>query len=185
MKSRIAIWRRLAIAGALAFLFLGILSIVPARAQNTSGQVQSVVSIDGAAEPDLIPDWILWRELFHGAILLDDKSPTRGRDIWMDRLGLTTAQMNQVIAFARTFLDEEEQIDLEVSAIVASPNSAASESTRSKLHQKQADKESRILAIRDGLRSRIGTEAFLKLQSFARLHIAPGVKVMKPPETRK
>ena len=185
MKSRIAVWRPLAIAGALAFLFLNILSIVPAWAQNASGTVKPVVSINGAVEPDLIPDWILWRELFHGAVLLGDRSPTRGRDIWMDRLGLTTAQMNQIIALARTFLDEEEQIDLEVSAIVASPDSAASESTKSKLHQKQAEKESGILAMRDALRLRIGTEAFLKLQSFARLHIAPGVKVMKPPENRK
>ncbi len=185
MKSRIAIWRPLAVAGALAFLFVSIVSVVPARAQNAPGTVKPVVGIDGATEPDLIPDWILWRELFHGAVLLGDKSPTRGRDIWMDRLGLTTAQMNQIIAFARTFLDEEKQIDLEVSAIVASPDSAASESNKSKLHQKQADKESRILATRDTLRSRIGTEAFLKLQSFARLHIAAGVKVMKPPENRK
>jgi hypothetical protein len=160
-----------------ALLLYFISAAIPAMAQNPPAKAKSVITIDGALEPDRIPDWILWRELFNVAAYFADNSPTSGRDFWIDRLGLSTAQMNHLIARARSFRDEEKQIDRDAKAIIDAAGRTPSNPIKSRLHQIQADKESRILAIRDTLRGQIGAAAFQKLQSFARLNIAPTVKV--------
>jgi hypothetical protein len=151
---------------------------IPMMAQNTPDKANRVVTIDGSVEPERIPDWILWREIFNFAAMLADKSPKAGRETWVEKLGLSTEQMNQFTAFARVFRDGEKQIDRDVKAVFEASRRNSSEPVMSRLHEIQADKESRILAHRDALRSRIGTIAFLRLQSFGRLHIAPGIRVI-------
>lgn len=149
----------------------------PARPQDGAHPGKPVITIDGAAEPDRIPDWILWRELLTVAEMLANKVPDSGREIWIDRLGLTQVEMNSLIAHGRALREEEKGIDLEVKSIIKAAQGGIDGPTKGRLHQIKADKDSRILIRRDLLKSDIGMHAFLKLQSFARLHIAPTVKV--------
>lgn len=163
-----------AVAAAICLLTL---PVIPGRARQAGGEAQLVITIDGAMDPDRIPDWILWRELFSVAAMLAEKAPDGGQDIWMNRLGLSRAQMDQIIAYGRALGDDEKQIDREAKAIASSSRGFINGSTKSRLHQMKADKESRLLERRDQLRARIGADAILKLQSFARLNIAPTIKV--------
>jgi hypothetical protein len=173
-RSAISRHRRTVVASALV-LFL--VPIIPAMAQKPADSVKPVVTIDGAREPERIPDWILWREFFSVAVMLAEKAPDSGRDIWMNRLGLSQAQMNHLIVHGRAFQDEEKQINRDAVKLVGTSAKELSGPVKSQLHQMQADKESRILGYRDALKSRIGKEAVERMQSFARLHIAPTVKV--------
>jgi len=50
---------------------------------------------------------------------------------------------------------------------------------RLKLRQSQMNKEVLTLQLRDGLRARIGEDAFNRLLSYARINIAPTIKVGK------
>jgi Sigma-54 interaction domain len=162
----------------LAAIFLMLLpSLKPAMAQKAGSKAGPVVTIDGAVEPDRIPDWILWRELLSVAAMLAERARDGGRDIWMNRLGLSEDQMNQIVAHGRSLGDEEKLIDREVKDIIAASGNPQDGPTRSRLHQIHADKESRVLVRRDLLRKGIGADAVLRLQAFARLHIAPTVKV--------
>jgi len=169
--------RYFTILGAAAFLLLLVVPAVPARAQKASEAVKPVITIDGSVEPDRVPDWILWRELLSVAAMLADKAPDSGRGIWVNRLGLTPAQMNHVITHGRALRDEEKLIDRDVKGVIAAARGNLDGPTKSKLHQIQADKESRVLVRRDALRALIGKEAYLRLQSFALLKIAPTVQV--------
>lgn len=162
----------------LAAIFLMLLpSLKPAMAQKAGSTAGPVVTIDGAVEPDRIPDWILWRELLSVAAMLADHARDGGRDIWMNRLGLSQDQMNQIVAHGRLLRDEEKLVDRDVKDIIAAAGNPQDGPTKSRLHQIQADKESRVLVRRDLLRKGIGGDAVLRLQAFARLHIAPTVKV--------
>ena len=177
MKSKSATSKSFRNAGAIVLLLSLLPIAVPTMAQKPAAAVTPIITIDGASEPDRIPDWILWRELFRVAALLADKAHDSGRDTWINRLGLSEAQMNHLIAHGRAFQDEEKQITSEANKIVGTSGKALSDPVKSKLHQMQADKESRILEYRDALKSRIGVEAIERMQSFARLHIAPTIKV--------
>jgi hypothetical protein len=169
--------RKIPAAAAAAALCLLVLAIRPARAQQAGGAAQPVITIDGAIEPDRVPDWILWRELFSVAAMLADKAADGGQDIWMNRLGLSRAQMDLIIAHGRALGDEEKQLNREARAVVSAARGVIDGPTKSRLHQMEADKESRLLVRRDQLRARIGADAVQRLQAFARMHIAPTIKV--------
>jgi hypothetical protein len=177
MNSSSARYQYLRILAAAAFVVLLFVPAASAQAQKTSDAVKPVITIDGSVEPDRVPDWILWRELLSVAAMLADKAPDSGRDIWVNRLGLSPAQMNHMITHGRALRDEEKLIDRDVKGVVAAARGNLDGPTKSKLHQIQADKESRVLVRRDALRALIGKDAYLKLQSFARMQIAPTIKV--------
>ena len=149
----------------------------PATAQTPSANTRPVVAIDGAVTPERIPDWILWREVFGLVTRLADKSPDSGRSYWANSLGLSPAQVAQLVAQGRAWRDEEGQMNLQARNLIGASGAPLSPTARVKLHQIQAAKESRILARRDSLRGSIGTDAFERIRSFARLHIAPTIKV--------
>jgi hypothetical protein len=177
MNSSSAQPRFCSILAAAAFLLLLAVPAVPARAQKASDAVKPVVTIDGSVEPDRIPDWILWRELMSVAAMLADKASDSGGDIWVNRLGLSQAQMNNLIAEGRALRDDEKLIDSDVKGIITAAGGNLDGPTKSRLFQIQADKESRVLVRRDALRALIGKDAYLRLQSFALLRIAPTIKV--------
>src|SRR5213592_5084513 len=58
-----------------------------ARAQEAA-QSTVTVTIDGSKDPDKIPDWILWREIFRVCALLSDNAKDHGDEIWLKHLGM-------------------------------------------------------------------------------------------------
>ena len=112
MNSHRTIPRFLKSAALLAVPLLVIWIAVPATAQTPSATTRPVVAIDGAVTPERIPDWILWREVFSLVTRLADKSPDSGRSYWANSLGLSPAQVAQLVAQGRAWHDEEGQMNL-------------------------------------------------------------------------
>ena len=162
-----------------AVLLLAICSALPAFGQSPKSG-KPVIVIDGSLEPERIPDWILWRELFNGALMLADKAPDSGCEFWQTRLGLSQSQVNQLISHGRALREHEKKINANAKELDEKKDKVPPGALTSQLHQMQADRESRVLQIRDELKDRIGTHAFLRLQSYLRLNIARNVKVRVP-----
>jgi len=158
-------------------LFLLMISGLPGWAQAPGGAVKPVVTVDGRANPELVPEWILWRELFHVAVFLAEKAPDQGKDVWINRVRLSPQQMNQLIGHGVGLMQEEAQSEQEIKGLMKTSGAMKPEVLRGRLRQLQADSEKRILAYRDRLGETIGSETILKMLSFARLHIAPGVRM--------
>jgi hypothetical protein len=159
----------------LAAVFLG----MPVVAQRPAPPPQSVITIDGAVEPERIPDWILWREFFRIATELSQSSPTRGKELWTERLLMTDPQAEHIIAHGVSFSLDERKMDENAASLRRGAGANMPDSVKTRLRQIQIDKESRILAIRDQLRNRIGADAINRMQSFARVNLAPTIKVGK------
>jgi len=176
MKSSHPRMHRVLACAAMTGLLLLILPAASAQQPPAPGY-RPTVTIDGASHPEQVPDWILWREMFRAAVLLAEKAPDAGRDVWVNRLHLSPRQMNHLIALGREFQDEEGQMMRDVKQIAGGSNGVPSESVKARLRQLQAENEIRISAYRDRLAEAIGWESMQKLQSFARLHIAPGVRI--------
>jgi hypothetical protein len=184
--SNIAVDRSHSLAAIAAFMLFTAALAFPVPAQNPATAPNAVVTVDGAKTPELVPDWILWRELFRVAALLSEKSPDSGQSVWINRLHLSQTQMQALIAHGRSFKDEEAQMFLEAKAIATTGNGVISEAARGRLRQLQADNEWQALNYRDRLAEAIGDDAIRRMQSFARLNIAPGIRVIdfvpcKPP----
>ncbi len=158
------------------FALLSLFSIALALAQTPDKKATPMITIDGSQTPDRIPDWILWSEVFKTVSLLSDKFGTKGCDIWVQKLQLSKEQANQLIQHAGTHRAMNSGDNAEVKNLRASTNESK-ESLRIKLKQAQMNKEVQILELRDALRARIGEEAFQRLQSYAKLNIAPTIKV--------
>ena len=146
----------------------------PARKSPTP-----VITIDGSVTPERIPDWVVWRELFRTAVEMSDRSSSGGQYLWMDRLHLSREQMNEVVRLAH------EQRDLDSAFIKQSKDEIKNQVKgkpdllKMKLKQIQVNRECRVLEYREKLRARLDLHAFERLQSYARLRIAPGIKVGK------
>ena len=177
MKSLPANRHRKCHMGLLALLVLFIAG--PATAQGPAKMPKSTVTIDGASEPERIPDWILWREIFRVSAELAEQLPTRGQDFWMERLHFSSAQTDALISLGTAFIKEEAQIDSDAKKLIASSGRVAPAALQNQLRQIQTSKEKRILTIRDQLKANIGSDAFNRMQSFARINIAPTIKVGK------
>jgi hypothetical protein len=141
-----------------------------------------MITIDGSKDPDKVPEWIIWRELLRGAVRLADESPTRGLEIWVDRLGLSATAADEIVVHGRRFHDQEKAMDDEAKSLVTI-GQEPSTAIRDRLKGIQADKEQKIIAFRETLKNAIGEDAFNRLQSWSRLHIAPTIKVgvLMPP----
>ena len=150
---------------------------VPVMAQSAPAKARPVVTIDGALEPDRIPDWILWRELFQIATIMSEQAPDSGRDLWMNQLRLSQQQMDDLVARGRSFKDEEALMIRGAKLIDTGNNGALSETAWGKLRQLRLDNEKLVLTYRNRLAEAIGDEAIRKMQSFARLHIAPSFRL--------
>lgn len=155
---------------------LSLFTIALALAQTPDKKATPMITIDGSQTPDRIPDWILWREVFKTVSLLSDKSATKGDDIWVQKLHLSRQQTNQLIQHAGVHRDMDSAISIEAKNLKASTKESK-ELLRIKLQQAQMNKEVQILELRDALRARIGEDAFQRLQSYAKLNIAPTIKV--------
>jgi hypothetical protein len=161
--------------GPLAAVFT-LFTIALALAQTPDKQSTPRITIDGAETPDRIPDWIIWREVFKTASLLSDKSGTKGDEFWVQRLNFSREQVHHLTQHAGFHA----AMDLEKKAGVKTLKASTKESKetlRVKLQQSQMNKEVQILEIRDALRARIGEDAYLRLESYARLNIAQTIKV--------
>jgi hypothetical protein len=99
-----------------------------------------------------------------------------GKDIWVDKLHMTMPQMNELLQRASEHRDMDSAKHADAKRLKAS-SKETKESLRIKLRQTQMSQEVEILKLRDKLRSRIGNEAFERLLSYARLNIAPTIKV--------
>jgi hypothetical protein len=145
---------------------------------DTSARAQEpglVVTIDGSKEPEKVPEWILWREMFMVAGMLSEKSANHGDDVWVGRVGLTNVQMNALIARAAAFRAEEAGQDLQVQALRAD-SSLTADALKTRLAQMTVQKRQGVLDHRDGLRGEIGADAVARMLEFARKNIAPTVK---------
>ena len=115
--------------------------------------------------------------MFRAAVLLSEKAPDAGRDVWVNRLHLSAQQMNQFIALGREFQQEEAQMNRNAKQIAGASNGIPPEPVKARLRELQAENEIRISAYRDRLAEAVGPESMQRLQSFARLHIAPRIRV--------
>lgn len=169
-RNRKAVWPM------AAFLFL--CTVVFVVAQTSGAKLSSTITIDGAQTPERVPDWILWRELFRRVSMFSAESPTQGKEIWVDKLQFTMPQMNEVLRHASEHHDMDAAKDAEAQSLKASPKETKG-TLRLKLRQSQMNREVQTLQLRDALRSRIGEDAFARLLSYARINIAPTIKVAK------
>ena len=79
-----------------------------ARAQEAA-QSTVTVTIDGSKDPDKIPDWILWREIFRVCALLSDNAKDHGDEIWLKHLAM---RKNEEVKFvARAFVWQVDDAD--------------------------------------------------------------------------
>ena len=155
--------------------FLALVSWISLFSPSVASAQAPTVTIDGSREPDKIPDWILWREMYLVAAMLADKSPDKGEEVWVRSVNLTYEHMAQLIEQGFAFRQEELAMNQKAKDMARS--GLGRDSLQRELRQIQADKEHRILEMKELLRQRIGEQAFQRMQSFARLHIAPTVKV--------
>ena len=138
------------------------------------------VLIDGKMQPDRIPDWILWNEIFRTAVYLYEQSPTQGKELWVDRLHLPGKAMNELIWYGYEQQEMLESVSQKAMTIANNPkmdHPNQKEDLKGKLKKSQLNMESRTLETRNKLRKRIGDDAILRLTSYARLRIAPNVKI--------
>jgi hypothetical protein len=159
-------------------LLLGTIVAAVAIAQTDKEKRNPKLLIDGSQDPDQVPEWLLWNELFRIAAAQKDKSSHDAEAILFDKLQLPQSVLAHLVQHGLEHQALRDSTKSESKQIIAnSRNEQNKDRTRVKLHKNHAYLESRTLEIRDKLRSRIGDEAFLKLHSYARLQIAPVVKV--------
>jgi hypothetical protein len=136
--------------------------------------VRPVVRIDGSKEPDRIPEWILWEEIFDIAAILAEKESDRGRDLWIETLHLNWDEMLQVVARGQELKQLKETMDKEAERLIQKAGNKP-ESIQAELSRMQLRKEAEILVLKEKLRSSLSGHGFQRIMSFARLHIAPGI----------
>ena len=161
-------------------LFLGAALAVVGGVAHSSRKGPDRVIIDGKANPDRIPDWMVWDVVFRTAVQLNEKSPARGREVWMQRLHLPEKAMNEIVSHGYTHRGMVNLIDGEARQNLTSSESDhpnKNEDVKAKLKKNQLNLEKRTLEIRDKLRKRIGDENYMRIASFARLQIAPRIKI--------
>ena len=167
-------------------LFLAVTIAVVVGLAQTQGQSPGRVLVDGKLNPEKIPEWILWNHIFLMAATLDNKSATHGEELWMDRLHLSKEAMNEIVALGYEQIVMSDDVQKEAEDLVADSKKAKPEKInhpdkrkglKIELKHKQLLFQSRTLEIRDKLKERIGEDAFLRLLSYARLQIAPNVKM--------
>lgn len=159
-------------------LLLGTIAAVVAIAQTNSDQGNRKILVDGSQNPDQIPEWILWNELFQMAASHNEKLPGKGKELWIDKLGLPQKAMNELVNHGYESRELHAAANKEKDAIASESKSDSNkDKARAKFKKTQAYVESRTLELRDKLRARIGEDAFLRLQSYARLRIASQIKV--------
>jgi hypothetical protein len=167
-------------------LFLGTTIAVVVGLAQTQGRSPDRILVDGQIEPDRIPDWIVWNEIFRMAVRLDEVSPTHGQELWMKKLHLPEEVMQEIISQGYEYMEMSSAIDNEAREHVSNSKSANSDlkdhpdkkvALQSRLIKSQLNLESQTLEMRDKLRARIGDDAFLRIESFAHLQIVPRVKI--------
>jgi len=161
----------------LAFGALVLVALPGAVRAQAGKAAKPMITIDGSADPGRIPAWIGWCELFNMVLIMADKEPDAGQEFWTRRLGLSPAQTNRLIAYARSLQDDEKKIDLQAKKLSEGSKGKSAGAIKAQLHELQADKQSRVLGMRDLLKGQIGTETVLRLQSFIQFNIAPKIKV--------
>jgi hypothetical protein len=167
-------------------LFLSTTAVVVFGLAQSPQKDPDRLIVDGKLEPDRIPDWILWNRIFQMAVDMNETAPRGGQELWIDKLHLPEEVMGEIIALgyeqqkmsddlvkeAQKHISDSKKND---SDLKDHPNKK--EALKSRLIKTQLNMESGTLEMRDELRERIGEDAFLRLSSFARLQIAPKVKI--------
>lgn len=167
-------WRRMLIH---LLVLTAVCAVVTGIAQTGNEQQHGII-IDGTKNPERIPDWIVWSEVFRTAISLYDTSSGKGQELWVDQLGLPKNAMNEIVKHGYEHRDLKLALETEAKKIVAdNKGRERKEVIRGKLRHPQANLESRTLQLRDKLRTRIGEDAYLRLLSYARLNIATKIVV--------
>lgn len=167
-------------------LFLAIsIAVVVGLAQSPDSS-RSRVLVDGKLNPEKIPEWVLWNHIFLMAGTLDNKAADRGASLWMERLQLSKAVMDEIVELGYEQLEMADDVRKQAEDLVADSKKAnpvkinhpdKKKGLKIELRYKQHYLESKTLEIRDKLKERIGEDAFLRLLSYARLQIAPNVKM--------
>lgn len=137
----------------------------------------TTITIDGSKEPDRIPEWILWREVFRTVALVSEKSKDHGDGILSKHLGMGQKEKDKFVARCLMLQDDEAGFDKKAQTIVDASPKNLSEETKKKLKDLHEDKKNKILDHRDKLKNEIGDQLYNRLKSWARLHVAPGIKV--------
>lgn len=170
----------------LYLIFLGVIAAVVLGLAQTPGKGPMRVLVDGKVHPEQVPDWILWNQIFTMAAYLDNKSTSHGEELWVDKLHLPKDVMREVVHHGYEQLEMADDVSKEANDLVADSKRARpekidhpdrKEGLRIKLKQSQLQMEARTLEIRDKLRRRVGDDAYLRLESYARLQIAPTIKI--------
>jgi hypothetical protein len=159
-------------------LLIGIVGVYIANIGTAASvqKVRPIVTIDGSKEPDRIPEWILWEEILDIAAILTEKESDKGRDFWVETLHLNSDEMLQVVARGQELKELKEAMDKEAEKLIQKAGGSP-KSVQAELQQMRLNKEARILALKEQLRTKISGHGFQRIQSFARLHIAPGIKI--------
>jgi hypothetical protein len=167
-------------------IFALVAGVLAGLAYTSGDKGPGRILIDGSQNPDQVPDWILWNQLFLTAVHLKEKSSTNGQELWIDKLHFSDKVMKEIIDHGYEQVEMFDDIRTEGEEYIADSKKAKPEKSdhpdrkeglRINLKKSQLNLESRTLEIRDKLRKRIGDDAFLRLVSFARLQIAPTIKV--------
>lgn len=170
----------------LYLMFLSVIAAVVIGLAQTPEKVSGRVLVDGRLHPDQVPDWILWNQVFTMAAYMNEKSPSHGQELWTDRLHLTKQVMDEVVSHGYEQLEMANDVFKETGDLVSDSRKARpekidhpdrKEGLRIQLKKSQLNMEARTLEIRDKLRRRIGDDAYLRLESYARLQIAPTIKI--------
>jgi hypothetical protein len=167
-------------------MFLGVIAAVVLGLAQTPGKGPGRILVDGKVNPEQVPDWILWNQIFTMAAYLDNKSTSHGEELWVDKLHLPKDVMKEVVNHGYEQLEMADDVNKEANDLVADSKKARpekidhpdrKEGLRIKLKQSQLQMEARTLEIRDKLRRRVGDDSYLRLESYARLQIAPTIKI--------
>lgn len=167
-------------------LFLGTAAAVVAGLAQSGKQVSTGMVIDGENNPEQVPEFILWEQLFQMAIQLEENAATDSHEFWTQKLNVSKDIMNDILALAYEHREMLEAVQHEARLQITNaeaPNSALKdhpnkkEALKGTLKGIQLNREAQTLEMRDRLRDRIGEDAYLKLSSFIQLQIAPRTKL--------
>jgi hypothetical protein len=161
-------------------LFLGTTAAVIAGVAQSPNNIPNRILVDGAVNPEKVPDWVAWDAFFKIAVQLHENAPKHGHGLWSNKLGLPENVINEVVAHGQNQRDMQASFTSEAANILNSTDKNhpdKKKDVKSKIRKTQLNMEARTLDLRDKLRKRIGEEHYAKIASFVHLQIVPKIKI--------
>ncbi len=135
------------------------------------------ITIDGQKDPDKIPEWILWREVFAISLDLSNRSAAGAREFFVSRLGLSTQSHLQLLAQAIELERQETTLNAAAQKIKGNATGPFTDAMKQQLRALDDDRHNRVLQLRDLIRGSLQPDEYARLYSWARVNLAPGIKV--------